>query len=452
MFYTFREHILPDMFDIFAEDFWSIMIPQASQVYPSVWHAAVASATVKSVLLIKTNGTEPMTRDREAALYGYALKHCNKSIQYLTKIQPPTATFADQEMLLLTCILLICYSSLRGNHAETLTHFCNGLRLCKTWQRRDDSCGASKSQRLPNCVTTMASIDIRFQRLEVLVMLAPFKLAIPATSSSETPISPDVPFSSSRDAYLELLCIDAKWKKIIRSDVTAFGDTKLQFISDECQSLRLPFRIWQRKFHALQASMPPGMRTGETNRVEEARRSAMHLLELTLEAMTSVDTTIGEIAWDSFNANFERVIDFAGRVAQDLGLVRVKKLGNEKATLSDSSQLRSLFGLPLVAVGVFCRIPHLRRKAVAMLKAFPFLDGVFKSTFFVDAIDQIIWLEEQGMMLDPIEEGCECILDKFICNAHRVCQIVMSPDRIMLRTGYDVTLDRAGLEVNVLEN
>ncbi|KAK2599069.1 hypothetical protein QQS21_005475 [Conoideocrella luteorostrata] len=434
------------MFDVFDEHFWSTVIPQASQVYPSVWHAAVAIATLKSLILMKENGKDPIARDQETGLYGYALKQYNRSIQYLINVLSSTATFADHEMILFTCILLIRYSALCGNQAEAVTHIRNGLCLSKVWQPWEDSRGTSKPERFFNCVATVASIDVQFRRLEVTALLTPFKLVSSTTHQYESAILSEVPFSSSVDAYLELLYIDTKWKGIVRSYASPFGDIKMQFIADKCQTLRLPFRTWQRKFHDLQASMKPVDHTNEAGRIEAVRRSTMRVLELTLEAMTCVDTVSGEIAWDEFSKNFEGITSLCRHLFEELEASKHWNTGNGKTYLPDSSQFRSLIGLPLVAVGCFSRVPSIRRNAVEILQTYPFQDGIFDSVFYVEVIVEKMRLEEQGVLLAPLEAGCECIFGKFICNAHRVCQFIMSPLRVTLRTGYDVTQDKTGTE------
>ena len=427
MFYVFRQQVLPYMVDVFDEDFWAIMIPQASQVYPAVWHGAVATAALRSLMLAKKTSGD---------MYGYALMHCNMAMQQITKIDPATATPADQEMVLLTCILLICYATLCSNHGAAFTHIHNGLYLSKLWQ--------PEASRQLDCVSTGTSVNVRFRRLESMVLCAPCKLGEPVLRSYrlDERISPDVPFTSSTDAYLELLLIDSEWKKMTRFDGTPVGDMRIRFIVPECEELRVPFRIWRDKFHVFRGN------GRHSNKMEEVRRFALDLLDLTLEALTCVDTTRGEEAWDEFAPNFERIVKLGSRMLHEQRNALFAE-SEKTPNLPRRSQFRSLLALPMVAVGTFCRQADVRRRGIAMLKTLPFLDGLFDSTYFVGFNEEQIRIEEMGLMLDPIEGGCACVFGTFICAAHRVCEAFMSPRSAVLRTGQDVLCDRKGVTVSL---
>lgn len=258
MFHRFRAQFLPSLSDLFDEGFWTIVIPQAAQVYASVWHAAVATATMKSLVLMKTSGNDPMSQYQKDSLHVYALKHCNIAIQYLTKTTYMMASATDGEMLLLACILLICFSTLCGNHGEALAHTHSGLRLCKEWQEHCEyACDGSESQRLSSCLTTTMSIKMRLRRLQILMFLARVDLPHSEARAYYEPVQRHTPFVSPAEAYLELLSIDSTWKRLVISDTFPGGQLRLQFKTNELHSLRLPFQTWQRRFHALRASKKP---------------------------------------------------------------------------------------------------------------------------------------------------------------------------------------------------
>lgn len=452
MFNMFREQLAPTLLDVFDEDFWAVAIPQAGQIYPSVWHAMVATATLQNLRLIKDNRSDDGIIDEESLL-GYALRHCNMSLHHLRQVQPATATSADWEMVLLTCIVLICYSSLRGNFDEALTHIRNGFYLSNIWHSRGTIEGVSKSSRLSNCITTISSIQLRFRRLEVLTFLAPFQLSESAVKRCRIPnVLPDVPFSDTSEAYLELLSIDVGWKTIVRSQVLASGHIKLEFLSAECRILQLPFTTWKKKFYALQRTLKPLKPSDANYRVESMRRLVLQLLDFTLEAMVMVNTDDGEMAWDKFNDNFEHMVDIVGYI---LKLQEREALNYSTSSLTESLQFRSVIGLPMVAVGHICRVPHVRTRGIALLKSIPFTDGILDSTFFIALTQEQQRVEEQGVFLVPFIEGCTCVHGKFVCNNHRVSQFIMSPPgpeffaKVWLRTVYDVSRDQPGIECTI---
>lgn len=449
MFSIFREKIAPSLLDIFDQEFWAVAVPQAGQVYPSVWHALVATATLQNLRLIKQSRSDDEVAYDEP-LYNFALKHCNMSLHYLRQLQPATATAADWEMVLLTCIILICYSGLRGNLTEALTHIRNGFYLSNIWHSQETSQDVAMSSRPLNCITTVSSIQLRFRRLEVLTFLAPFQLSESAVHRCRVPVvSPGVAFSNTTEAYLELLSIDVSWKTLVRSELLASGDTKLQFIVEECRELRLPFITWQKKFHMLQRALKPLKSTNPDYRAESMRRLVLQLLNFTLEAMVMVDTDIGEIAWDKFNENYEHMVDIVSYI---LKLQDREALSDSAPRLTQSLQFRSLIGLPMVAIGHICRIPQVRSRGIALLKTIPFTDGVLDSAFFLGLVQEQQRVEEHGSLSSPLADGCICVHGKFVCNNHRVSQLIMSPPshdflaKVRLRTIYDVNGDLPGTE------
>ncbi|OAA73029.1 hypothetical protein LEL_08813 [Akanthomyces lecanii RCEF 1005] len=88
----------------------------------------------------------------------------------------------------------------------------------------------------------------------------------------------------------------------------------------------------------------------------------------------------GEMAWDKFNDNFEHMVDIVGYIIK---LQEREALNYSSPSLTESLQFRSVIGLPMVAVGHICRVPHVRTRGIALLKSIPFTDGILDSTFFI---------------------------------------------------------------------
>lgn len=446
MFSIFREHITPGLLDVFDEDFWSVFMPQASQLHPSIWHAMVATATMQNLELIGGNIYEHDDHRRNS-LHQYALQHCNKSLRYLRAIDPANATPKDLEMVLLTCILLIVYSSMNGNITETLMHTRNGFYLSNIWHSQSSNQTLDKSGRLANCVTTVSSIRLRFRRLAVLNLLGPFQMSELAIQRCISSFSPsDEPFANTAEAYLEILFVDVSWKVLARSEVLASGDTVLRYITQGSEALQRSFDNWQRKWYAFQRTMKPLDPANVADRVESVRRLALQLLNYTLEAMTKVETTTGQIAWDKFNQNFQRMVDIVSYILDEEAIL-APHIGS---LLTSSKQFRSLIGLPMVAVGTVCRTPHIRTRGIDLLASLPFTDGAIDSRIFLELAREQQRCEEGGWFHQPIDGGCECIKNQFVCNSHRVCEVIMSspnsdsPARARLRNAYDIRCDQPG--------
>lgn len=455
MFHIFRQRIVPNMLDIFDRNLWSVVILRASNVYPSLWHAIIATATAKHISDLQQHGCSESRQ--ETILCNYALRHCNTAFYYLRQIDPALSTPVDWEMLLLTCIVLIQYTLLRGNSAEALTHISNGLNMSSLFRVGGTDKSVSTSPTTATFATTIRSARHWFRRLEVALRMAPIKLAESMPDECpELQISPAIPFNSLEDAYWELLSIDVCWKKIIRTEMAQAGYVKLKFLTDKCKQLQEPFQIWQDKLLALQKTMKPLQGDEASNRIESIRRLVLRLLNLTLEALIMVNPRRGELAWDEFNDNFAGIVSISEKILGKQKAVGSKQDSNP-TDLTASSQFRSLIGLPLMATGAFCRVPHIRAKSLEMMRNISFEDGVFNSDFFARTFLQQKRFEEEGCVERPFEAGCICIRGVYVCNDHRVCQISFpisfagQPSKVVFRTTKNVEDGEAGTGVSVCD-
>lgn len=443
------------MLDIFDHNLWSVVILRASNIYPSLWHAIIATATAKHLSDLQQHGCSESRQ--ENILSHYALRHCNKAFSYLRQIEPENSTPVDWEMLLLTCIVLIQYTLLHGNSSDALTHISNGLTMSSLFQVGDTNKAMAFSSTTATFATTIRSARHWFRRFEVALRMAPIRLAESLPDEfPELQISPDIPFTSLEDAYWELLSIDVRWKKTIRTEMVHAGYVKLKFITDECKQLHGPFRIWQKKLIALQKAMKPLQGDDSSNRVESIRRLVLRLLNLTLEALVMVNPGRGELAWDEFNDNFAGIVSLCERILSKQKAIASKQ-GSDPTDLTASSQFRSLIGLPLMATGAFCRVPHVRARSLELMRNISFEDGVFDSDFFVRTFGRQKCFEEEGCVERPIESGCICIRGVYVCNGHRVCQITFpisyagQPTKVTFLTANDVERGEAGTEVSVCD-
>lgn len=455
MFHIFRERVVPNMLDIFDRNLWSVVILRDSNVYPSLWHAIVATATAKHMSDLQRYGC--LESRREDILSNYALRHCNKAFSYLRQIEPESSTPVDWEMLLLTCIVLIQYTLIHGNSTEALTHISNGLNMSSLLQPGGPNKSISVSSTTATFTTTIRSARHWFRRFEVALRLAPIRIA--QSVSDELPelhISPDIPFNSLEDAYWELLSIDVRWKKIIRTEMVHAGYVKIRFVTEECKQLQEPFQIWQKKLLALQKTLKPLQGDEASNHIESIRRLVLRLLNLTLEALVMVNPCRGELAWDEFNDNFAGIVALSERILRKQKSIESKH-DSSSADLTASSQFRSLIGLPLMAGGAFCRVPDVRAKSLEMMRNISFEDGVFNSDFYARMFGRQKRFEEEGCVERPFESGCICIRGAYVCIGHRVCQISFpisgsgQPTKVTFLTTNNVKKGEAGTEVSVCD-
>lgn len=434
MFALFRDRMARYMFDIFDEHFWSVTIPQASMMYPSVWHVMVATAAMGHIHLNEAPDKVQLT--------SFALKHCNLALQHLIKVLPHAATQAEREMLLLTCILLISYSTMSGSVTECLTHINNGMYMSSLWHRAAAGDPKKNSQQVSSVSTLPStSINIRFRRLGALVWLLPGPGTRMSFIEDSCVISPHAAFNSSTEAYLELLAIDAQWKTVARSDDPYTGAVVLRFIGDQFVALREPFRRWRKKLHAFQAASKTA---NSLDQQERARLRILQMLEYTFETMCLGDPTKGQLYSDEFNSRFEQIMELYKDIVEAKIDIISSPGQKETVDLLHSCQYRAMLGPPLIQVAHGCRLRSVRLKAIEMLKRIAFRDGVFDSNAFAKVLEETAHIESTEAIIDPRKQGCDCIPYEFTCNWHRVSEVIMLPGLMTLRTTQNVAMGTPG--------
>lgn len=117
IFGTFRSSMVAIIGGSFNHLFWKIDVPTAAQIYPSLWHAAIALTAIYKSVKVDNKPIRPamgtILRLPRNHLYVLALEHFNKSIQHLAKAvaihsgDMAGMRYRDKEMILLTHLLYI---------------------------------------------------------------------------------------------------------------------------------------------------------------------------------------------------------------------------------------------------------------------------------------------------------------------------------------------------------
>lgn len=222
LFDFFRKNFVSKASFVFESELWSRTTILACQQYPAVWHAALAIAAF----------FRQSQRQREAGANGAAnvsfvpdqwlqdedrrweLEHCNRAIRCLIGLQHSPLSYANQEMVLITSLLLTRYYRLRRSPAEALIQVRNGLNLLNKWAQWHCSGEQPCEGHLPGCVAKVSSIWLLFVRhyIEIYGSVI-YSTPIPSTPLMPLPsLSNTAPFRSLDEACEELfmiLCLTA---------------------------------------------------------------------------------------------------------------------------------------------------------------------------------------------------------------------------------------------------
>lgn len=433
MFTLFCQQVIPKHQDVFDIDFWST-IGQASQVYPAVWHASLALAGAhkqQQIALETTNSSSDtmMARSLQRANYEFSLQQYSKCIRCLTQINGPAIEPADQEMLLMTCTLLANYCNMAAEPTEALTHVKNGMQLFKQWKYWQHSSDLSSTTRPRNCVAPVASIIMPFMRSEVQALHQADRVPEPLhdISLNSALIDANTPFKSTTEAYLALMPIFffSSWGWLERSQ-------SLSLVSqdDEDKSCRkyLPmFQMWKTKFGAFTAfrQRHKPKEDDDIDPLDNIRLTALQLFELLGDVIFYLDTSKEELAWDDFTAKFYKIVDICENFLERAYRTRLRS----KQVESHVSSFLSRASPVLRMVARSCRHPQIRRRALEILKAHPYQDGIFTSDVNAQVAAILMQVEQDGAVMSPLKGGCDCISDEFVCNSHRLVWISVQPSQ-----------------------
>lgn len=395
------------MSGVFDGDFWTVVAPQASRVYPAIWHAILAMSSMHRWKL----------SEGSLVRYGYyemALRQCNKAITCLTQIATDSPTASDQEALLMGSILLSSFCNLQGDLREIIMHAYKGLFLFKQMGLKKNSYWSTDPSPT-DVVASAADIAPLFTRLESLVTNAPRES--PCSSwdlPHDTVSTSNEPFQSITEAYVELFPLLHNFFRVANTEGYWWSLEKMQSSEDYRQPYRRAFTSWKIKFHAFHRSANSPRESVAESGIEGTRLSILRVWELCFESCLDMDSAQEELGWDRCKLCFTRLVQLAERL-----------LGKASAdgSVSDRTHLGSLvtmIGEPLYSLAAVCRDVVLRRKAIELLRKYPHREGHFDSHVLVRLAETRVKIEEEAVLSSRGSDGCTCVRGNFVCNMHRI--------------------------------
>ncbi|KAJ6782329.1 hypothetical protein PWT90_07801 [Aphanocladium album] len=372
MFAALCHAVLPRMQGQFCRGFWHIVIPRASRVYPAVWHAALAVAAIQ---LRRPPNRDPAALDEndDETSDRFALQQCNKAIKCMVDVQDGVRRpAAEQEMLLITCLLLTRFSSLKGRASDAIIHIQNGIALLKQWrygiEGGDDVLASHKCQ--PGCVSPAGPIVHQFMRLENQLLCS----VEPDPSTSVSSLC-DI-YQHFSGSYLP--CSEAAFAQIVAilnihqhlrvsqqtSQPQTYSHTAIMQ-PPPLPSQRHLFLAWRDAFRDLQrrssiasANIVPLPNTDIL--VLQAWELCGAILYALLRAVTPASTS--NSGWAPHTAKLRRIVDIA-----------------EQVLPYDSNRI-AVLGELLQMVVLFCTDGLVTSRALALLRSHPYRDGIFDSS------------------------------------------------------------------------
>jgi hypothetical protein len=130
----------------FNDEFWQLLMPQASEIQPAVRHAVIGIGSLHWRFESRTNShNADVSLDRS-----FHLRQCSKAIaclqhDLLAKAQPD---IAHMENVLITCVALTVLALFQTNVHAAQSHMDSGFKLLKQCQEQSDFCNSSTGSLL----------------------------------------------------------------------------------------------------------------------------------------------------------------------------------------------------------------------------------------------------------------------------------------------------------------
>lgn len=431
LFGTFRSSLVPVIGGVFNREFWSIDVPTAAQIYPSIWHGAVAlTAIYKSIKVDKKSirrvfgSTSNPTRNQ---LYRHALVHFNKSIQALAKSMASypsdlsQISYRDKEMILMTSILYIGLCGMLSDDHQTKSQCESFSQLLEAMRfGEEDPMTRNGIMAYKDLMSIILIIDSSIYQ----------QMGLPGRWDRKWIVQcPQIgAFTCMTDAYLAML--PTQFMSLVKAEVAmapnSQGPRKNRFRLDmlECYVARLDiFKHSQRSF---------------TSHDLETLNTLDLLMELSFireEIMLSKTREESIAASEKLLLAFDRV---------DAAMGRLSTLGAAFSSEPPPFTFAPSFGRLLQIYLAVTHSPKVRRRGIELMKKWPYSEVGSRSDELV-AIQEItdhhaatgpartLPYQQAGLPIfssfqnndgselpfDPLN-SCECIPDVFICRDHKM--------------------------------
>ncbi|KAJ6784161.1 hypothetical protein PWT90_11150 [Aphanocladium album] len=435
MFHRFRTETVIQVGCVFDMQFWLVDVPRAAQAHRPMWHASVALAALWSS---RTHATSNMCLFADAtldSLTSFVMKHYHAAIRELIPLSNPSGdapSFENQQVLLMTNVLLLGLASMQGNQRDAAMFSRHSLTLFndwRFWQRQDTWKTSSQGAMLS--VAPLTALMYRLQSQEIGDRLQQPDWTL-TDFNQFTKLPSATPFSSMTEAYRELQPIIAGLKLVAKERQLRPHTDFMLPTPEDCLAFRYAFTAWKAKYDHLCDSQPP-----ETiNRLEAMildlfKATVEHSLFLSddysaliplhshmvdaaeriLLALTTADT-FNTTLWDGISIGSPD----ASSPGSQYSMVEWSSIPTPGSPplLSDPRLGRPLpysFGPvvlePLFMVAMDCADFGLRRRAIAVLRRWPRAEGIWSSVIMAafsealmsatDAIDGGLEVLENGV-------------------------------------------------------
>ena len=378
-FQFFRQRTVSRTNDLVDSRFWDRVVLQACHNEPAVKHAVLALSSLHQL-----HGLPP---DSEAARHYsfYADQQYQKALR-ASQILVASAEPQDADLVLITCIVFICYEGFRGGYRACKVHIDAGRSIVA--QNRHRLRHASRRNDLAEIEQALARLDVH--AVTFSDSSSPYTYSLIDFYNTAPNLQPG-PFSNiseARASFVDLL----RWVLLVCThiDFTASSarsrshqhfdlEDPAQFAYYQAGRARsgAQMRLWHRHFEDL------------VQRTQGEPALLVTNLKIWYAAAMALDKArFGpETRWDAVQGHFEQIVELC------------EKLAGELSSSEDDSSFSLEFGyvMPAFLTATRCRDPVIRRRALKILWASPRQEGMWGSTGAAAIAQRWVEVEEEGL-------------------------------------------------------
>ncbi|ATY62141.1 C6 zinc finger domain [Cordyceps militaris] len=430
MFYLFRTQTVFEVGCVLDMPFWLIDVPQAAQAHQPLWHASVALAalaTSRNAL----NDPMPVLPDTGVdGLTSFVMKHYHAAIRELIPLSNPSGdepTFENQQVLLMTNVLLLGLASMQGNQRDAAMFSRHSLSLFNAWrfwQRQDDWKTSSQGAMLS--VSSLTALMYRLQSQEIMDRLErPDWLLCDFDQYTKHPSA--TPFSTMTEAYRELQPLLAGLT-IVAKEHHLRPHTDLMLPAPEaCLAFRYAFTAWRAKYNHLRDTQPSDAENMlESMILDLLKATVEHALFLTedygpllplhhhmvgtaekiLQALTST-TFDNRFGWEIASESLEAALRASKHCVSEWLTIPTPNSPPLSNAPRITKALPYCFGSVVIEglfiVAIDCVDFGLRRRAISILRRWPRAEGIWSSVIMAAFAEALM------STTDTIDSGLEVL-------------------------------------------
>ncbi|KAK4228221.1 hypothetical protein QBC38DRAFT_454450 [Podospora fimiseda] len=422
-FQLFREQTANDLSGFFDLGFWAHSVPRECHAAAAIRHAVIALGALYKTL-DKSNESPPSSPSSSLNRYDSAVKHWEVAFRQYSNactslLRADTAATTSNRTRLMASVLLACFDSFVGHHKQAIKQIQTGLALLdklRTERRRafspspDDTVEDELTQMFTRLAIQAKSYDMAFHFPHPWVVSltgqnnqGPSSPASEAGSPPPMSINQDpIPerFSSAKEARLA-------WDKLIegifRLHETLFAQAQngvMGVLPADLLQLGLGYAKelddWSSAYeHILASRTAPGISSQEKAAIVVLKMN--QVMTRVLFLMTYRDS---EMHFDRFTPEFKHLVELALEVVGDEERRAAARRCPDPATCRHQDRCEpDIFGgtayatrhikpsfsadlgivPPLYVVATKCRVPHIRRQAIQLLRSSARREGMWDS-------------------------------------------------------------------------